>query len=364
MAELRFAKMHFLILLFILFQFLTPCYSQTTAVLQNTQHTLLTINELKTEIDSLLTKYKIPGASIAIVAKDSIIYVGGLGYANIELKTPVNENTHFRAGSITKSFVALGILKLVEEGRIELQTPVKQILPEIGIDNPWEDTNPIRIVHLLEHTAGFNDPHFNDYYLNGDPDIPLMEGLNVSKHYLNVKWRPGAYRSYSSAGYMVAGIIIEEVTGVRFEDYLKKEILEPLGMTTSTFKLTSESEQLLAQGYKANYQPSQYWHTYSRPAGSLNSSAYEMAKYLQFMLNKGKVGETQIFAESTMDRMEKSTTDPAGKEGLESSVGLGVGMGYYKGFKWYTHYGSIMGFCGAYGYCRDIEMGCVLLTNR
>lgn len=364
MAKLRFAKMHFFILLIILFQFLTPCYSQTTSVLQNTHRILQTIDELKAEIDSLLTKYKIPGASIAIVTKDSIIYVGGLGYANIELKTPVNENTHFRVGSITKSFVALGILKLVEEGRIDLQTPVKQILPEIAIDNPWEDTNPVRIVHLLEHTAGFNDPHFNDYYLNGDPDIPLMDGLKVSKHYLNVKWKPGAYRSYSSAGYMVAGIIIEEVTGERFEDYLKKEILEPLSMTTSTFKLTPETEQLLAQGYKANYQPSQYWHTYSRPAGSLNSSAYEMAKYLQFMLNKGKIGESQIFAESTIDRMEKSTTDPAAKAGLESRVGLGVGMGYYKGFKWYTHYGSIMGFCGAYGYCRHIEMGCVLLTNR
>jgi len=352
------------ILLIILFQFLTPCYSQTTSVLQNTHRILQTIDELKAEIDSLLTKYKIPGASIAIVTKDSIIYVGGLGYANIELKTPVNENTHFRVGSITKSFVALGILKLVEEGRIDLQTPVKQILPEIGIDNPWEETNPVRIVHLLEHTAGFNDPHFNDYYLNGDPDIPLMDGLKVSKHYLNVKWKPGAYRSYSSAGYMVAGIIIEEVTGERFEDYLKKEILEPLGMTTSTLRLTSQTKQLLAQGYKANYQPSQYWHTYSRPAGSLNSSAYEMAKYLQFMLNKGKIEESQIFAESTIDRMEKSTTDPAAKAGLESRVGLGIGMGYYKGFKWYTHYGSIMGFCGAYGYCRDIEMGCALLTNR
>jgi len=194
--------------LIVLFQFLTPCYSQAAATQQNTQHIPHTIDELKDEIDSLMTKYKIPGVSIAIVTKDSIIYIGGLGYANIELKTPVNENTHFRAGSITKSFVALGILKLVEEGIIDLQAPVKQILPEIAIDNPWEDTNPVRIVHLLEHTAGFNDPHFNDYYLDGEPDIPLMEGLNVSKHYLNIKWKPGAYRSYSSAGYMVAGIII------------------------------------------------------------------------------------------------------------------------------------------------------------
>ncbi|MFB0562994.1 MAG: serine hydrolase [Candidatus Lokiarchaeia archaeon] len=364
MYKSSFTKTHFFILLMFIFQSMIPCYSQTTAELRVKQSVPQTIEELKSEIDSLLIKYKIPGAAIAIVTEDSIIYLDGLGYANIESKIPVNENTHFRVGSITKSFVALGILKLVEKGKINIQTPVKQILPEIGIDNPWEDTNPVRIVHLLEHTAGFSEPHFNDYYLDGDPDVPLMDGLKVSKHYLKVKWKPGEYRSYSSAGYMVAGIILEEVTGEKFEDYLKKEILQPLGMTTSTLKFTSETEQLLAQGYKANYQPSQYWHTYSRPAGSLNSSAYEMAKFLQFMLNEGRIGNEQIISKSMIERMEKSTTDPAGKAGLESSVGLGVGIGYYKGFKCYSHHGSIMGFCGSYTYCRELGIGCVLLTNR
>ncbi len=364
MIKSCFPQKYSLILPVLLLRFLVPCFSQTTAGPQNSQPVPLTVDELKAEMDSLMIKYNIPGAGIAIVRRDSIIYLGGLGYANIDLQTPVNENTLFRVGSISKSFVALGILKLVEEGKIDLQTPVKQILPEIGINNPWEDTHPIRVVHLLEHTAGLNDPHFNDYYLDGSPDIPLKEGIKVSKHYLDVKWPPGAYRSYSSAGYMLAGIIIEELTGERFEDYLKKEILDTIGMTTSTFRLNAETQQLLARGYKANYQVSQWWHSYSRPAGSLNSCASEMAKFLQFMLNRGQIGKTRILAESTIDIMERSTTDPAALAGLESRVGLGIGTGYYKGLKWYTHYGSIMGFCGAYGYCRDLDIGCVLLTNR
>jgi CubicO group peptidase (beta-lactamase class C family) len=364
MIKLCYSKKYLLILMILLLRTPVPCYSQTTARLQNSQQVPQTIDELKAELDSLMKRYDIPGAGIAIVSKNSIVYLGGLGYANIDLHTPVDENTLFRAGSISKSFVALGILKLVEEGKIDLQTPVKQILPEVGINNPWEDTHPIRVVHLLEHTAGLNDPHFNDYYLDGNPDIPLKEGLKISKHYLDIRWPPGAYRSYSSAGYMLAGIIIEELTGERFEDYLKREILNPIGMTTSTFRFNAEIQQLLAQGYKANYQVSQWWNSYSRPAGSLNSSASKMAKFLQLMLNKGQIGKTRILAESTIDRMERSTTDPAVLAGLESRTGLGIGTGYYKGIKWYTHYGSIMGFCGAYGYCRDINMGCVLLTNR
>ncbi len=364
MAKIKFTRMYTHVLLLILFLFMTPCSSQKNKIIKNQEYIIQNIEKLRTNIDSLLLRYNIPGASIAIATKDSMIYCGSFGYANIELETPINENTFFHVGSIAKSFVALGILKLVEEGRIDLQSPVKQILPEIDINNPWEDTDPVRVVHLLEHTAGLNDPHFNDYYLDGDPAVPLLEGLKVSNHYLQLKWKPGAYRSYSSAGYMIAGIIIEKITGEKFEDYLKKEILEPLGMTTSTFRLTSETEKLLAQGYKANYKPSQYWYTYSRPAGYMISSASEMAKFLQFMLNKGKVGNEQVIDESAIDRMERSTTDPAALAGLEGRPGLGIGVGYYNGFKWYMHHGSLMGYCGSYGYSRDIGVGCVLLTNR
>jgi CubicO group peptidase (beta-lactamase class C family) len=353
-----------LAVLIIHFLFLFPCYSQQNAAPKNTQYILQSFDQLKAGLDSLMTKYDFPGVGIAIVTKDRILYVGGLGYADIELKKPVDENTLFRVGSISKSFVALGILKLVEQGKMTLQTPVMQICPELNIDNPWEDTHPLRVVHLLEHTSGLNDPHFNDYYLDGDSEVPLREGLKVSKHYLKLRWKPGQFRSYSSAGYMVAGIIIEKIAGLKFEDYLKKEILEPISMTESTFRLTPESEILLARGYKANYQPSKFWHTYSRPSGSMISSASEMAKFLQFMLNRGRIGEKQIINEVSINRMERSTTDPAAKAGLESTAGLGLGKHYYKGFKWYTHYGSIMGFCSAYGYCRDLEIGCALLTNR
>ncbi|MBN2090477.1 beta-lactamase family protein [candidate division KSB1 bacterium] len=341
-----------------------PCHSQTNISKTNTPHRYQTIDTLKAEIDSLMNKYKIPGAAFAIVSKDTIYHVGGLGYADINLKTPVNEKTLFRVGSITKSFTALGILKLVEAGNLDLQAPVKQVLPELALDNPWEASEPVRVVHLLEHTAGLNDPHFNDYYLDGDPDVPLMQGVSVSKHYLEVRWKPGSFRSYSSAGYMIAGMVIEKITGERFEDYLKKEFFDPIGMVSSGFRLTSEARQLFAQGYKGSYQKSEYWYSYSRPAGSMYSSANDIARYLQFMLNQGKSNGRQIIAASTIDRMEKSTTDPALKAGLESRGGLGIGVGYYKGFKWYSHHGSIMGFCGAYGYSHELNIGCVLLTNR
>jgi CubicO group peptidase (beta-lactamase class C family) len=325
---------------------------------------ITTFAELKDRIIELLEDHNIPGASIAIVSSDSILCQAGLGYADYERGLLVDENTHFRLGSIAKSFTALGILKLVEEGRIDLRDPVRRIVPDVNIENPWRDTDPVRIVHLLEHTAGFNDTLFNDYYLNGDPDYPLKEGLKVSANCLKVRWRPGKWNSYSSVGFAVAGCIIEEVTGERYEDYLNRVVFEPVGMATSSIGLTAASSRLLAQGYGSDYTPTPYWRSYTRPAGELNSSAREMARFLQFMLNRGSVNEEQVFRAATIDRMESSMTDPGVKAGLSTGKGLGIGIGYYRGFRFFSHLGATAGFAGAYTYSREIDRGCVLLTNR
>ena len=125
----------------------------------------------------------IPGAGIAIVSKDSVIFLGGLGYANMEDNIPVTDTTCFRMGSITKSFIALGFLKLAEEGRIDLNTPVKEIVPEINIINPWQETDPVRVAHILEHTSGFGNS-FREFNLDDDPRIPLRQALDkVDKRY-------------------------------------------------------------------------------------------------------------------------------------------------------------------------------------
>jgi CubicO group peptidase (beta-lactamase class C family) len=281
----------------------------------------------------------------------------------METKTPVNGNTIFGTGSITKSFVGLAFLKLLEEGKIDLQTPVKEIVPEIDIDNPWEDADPVQIVHLLEHTSGFNDIHFNDYYIHNDPEIPLKEALKVSSNCRKVRWRPGSIRSYSSAGYAMAGYILEKITSEKFEDYIRKAIFEPLNMTASTFLLTPENRKLLAQGYEGKYKPSPFPYMYARSAGSLNSSTRDLALFVQFLLNEGEVGEEQLISEVLIERMETPTSDWATQAGLKKGYGLGISNTFYKGFKWYGHNGATIGYAGAFTYSRELGKGCVLLTN-
>jgi CubicO group peptidase (beta-lactamase class C family) len=139
------------------------------------------LDSLKTSVDSLLREHKVPGAGIALVQKDSVIWAGGVGYANYETNQPVKADDLFRVGSVSKTFVSLGLLQLVQQGRLHLDDKVHELVPEVEINNPWRKTDPVRVKHLLEHTSGFDDMHLNEMYnTEDDPRIPIEQALAVN----------------------------------------------------------------------------------------------------------------------------------------------------------------------------------------
>ena len=124
-----------------------------------------TVEEFKAAAAQVLHDTGVPGAGIALVRADGVEWEGGLGYADRDAETPVTADTHFRVGSISKTFVAMALVQLAEDGVVDLDAAVEEIAPEIAIDNPWHDTDPVRVIHLLQHTAGFDDMHFNERYV-------------------------------------------------------------------------------------------------------------------------------------------------------------------------------------------------------
>ena len=108
------------------------------------------LEELRTQLQAIVTKNKLPGAGIALVSKDSLIWAGGVGLADLAARHPITGETHFRVGSVSKSFIALGILMLQERGKVSLDTKLSEVVPDVTIDNPWEATRPLRVVNLLD----------------------------------------------------------------------------------------------------------------------------------------------------------------------------------------------------------------------
>jgi CubicO group peptidase (beta-lactamase class C family) len=323
------------------------------------------IEELQQEVRKILTKQHVPGAGIALVATDHVIWTGGVGKADIRANQDVTADTIFRVGSISKSFVALALLKLQEEGKLDLNAKLADVAPDIPVNNPWEATHPIRIVNLLEHTAGFDDMHPSGAYNALDsPDIPLLRVLQRFASPLTSRWPPGTRMSYSNPDYGIAGYLIEKITKQPYDLYIRENILLPLGMQNSDFRLTNLNQPLLAKGYTDDSaRPVPYVSIYLRPAGDLKSSPTEMAHFVQMMLNRGKLGDVQIVKPESIDRMESPQTTIAARAGLKAGYGLANYTDLNEPVVIHGHNGGIDGFLSSYGYNVEHGIGFVVFIN-
>lgn len=324
-----------------------------------------TIEGLQQAVRRILDEYNVAGAGIALVSKDGVIWSGGIGDADVAAGRPITAETVFRLGSTSKTLIAMALLKLQEEGKLSLENKVKDIVPEITIVNPWEQSDPVRIVHLLEHTSGFDDMEPAEIYnLEDPPDISLSDVLQRFQGAQRVRWRPGTRMSYSNPGYGLAGYIVEKVSGQKFEEYVKQELLEPLRMNNSDFRLSDSNQKLLAQGYNKFRQPLEYRNIYLCPAGDLKSSPADMAQLIRLFLNRGKVAEIQLLRPESIARMEEVQTTEAAHAGLKKGYGLGLFAEMGGGRVWYGHHGAILGFLSTFQYSPQQGVGYVVLMNR
>jgi CubicO group peptidase (beta-lactamase class C family) len=348
--------------LLVIFILCPAVYSQNSGNSAGQKPAAQTIEDLKSDLDSIMNEISTPGAAVAIVSADSIIWIGTFGFACKETGEPVTEQTLFCIGSCTKSFTGLGFLKLLDEARIDLNTPVREIAPEIAIDNPWENSDPLRIIHLLEHTAGFDDSHPNWFYFDG-PILTLPQALEKKAHLRKVRWQPGTRFSYSSAGFALAGYVLEKITGQPYEEYLKHAILIPIGMTGSTIGYSQISENPVAVGYDRNLKPVTDWYDYDVPAGAIYSSIREMALFVRFLLNRGTASGEQIISPHLFDKIGHPVSTIAARSGLKSGYSYGIGTRYKGGAKWLGHSGAVPGFIAEYYLNVDHDLGFVVLQN-
>ena len=148
-----------------------------------------TLTELQKVMKDVVDKAHLPGAGIALVSNGQLLWCGGIGKADLASSRDITCDTEFRVGSISKSFVALALLKLQEEGKINLEARLQDVAPEVPVKNPWESTNPVRIVNLLEHTAGFDDMQASEVYNFKDPyDFSLLETFKRFPEPQDVRW--------------------------------------------------------------------------------------------------------------------------------------------------------------------------------
>jgi len=344
-------------LILILFSFATVSFSQKIESINS-------IKQLTDSIETIMKQENITGLMLGITTKDSVLFSGGFGYSDLDAKRRVDEKTLFRMGSITKMFVSLGIMKLVNEGKLKLDDELKKIAPEVPFQNKWENTNPVRIVHLLEHTSAFDDIKLNRMYSFDTTENSGIEMMLVHKHSMVCRWKPGERFAYSNPNYAILGYIIEKISGKPYNQYLTENILTPLGMMNSNFNLRSkfpekDVKEFIVKNGKTI--PVRSVTLLSGPQGALWSNAEDMMRFLQLFLRNG----SPLFTANTITEIETTHSSLAARSGQKNGYSLGNDNTFFGYSKLpFRGHGGLTGTCfSSFKYNRELGIGFVLASN-
>jgi len=261
-------------------------------------------NALSAQIEDLLATYRIPGATVSVVADGELLFAKGYGWSDIDRDRPVvAEETLFHAASVSKLFLWTAVMQLVEEGLVDLHADINEYLGDVRIPPTYRES--ITLEHLLTHTAGFEEmtgPLFGD-------ELPVL-GDYLVRYMPDRIFRPGAYAAYSNYGAALAAYIVERVSGTPCDTYIDEHILQPLGMDSSS--LTQPPPPELAARESASYALRFGRLKENAPTldllpavGGLSTTATDMAAFMIAHLQGGQYGDTKIMAQRTAELMHQ-----------------------------------------------------------
>ncbi|MEW6982511.1 serine hydrolase domain-containing protein [Colwelliaceae bacterium 6471] len=302
-----------------------------------------------TQIQKVLEDEELVGLTWSTIS-DGHVEVGSAGYANVSTHEAMKPEQKMHVGSVTKSVLAMGVLHLIYEGRLSLDSHVESLLPELNFDNAWRHRSPIKVQNLLDHTAGLDNIRMWQF-LNTKPlpNTPLKNAFPSDNHHLlKVRTEPGTQYSYSNMGYTLLGMVIEAVTNQRYEAFLDNNLLAPLGMHDSSFEFISQQGQfadpMLAMGYHENNVAQVAVPIYIRPAGQFTTTAPDIAKFMAFLLNGGKVNGEHFISPEHMKMLTEPLSTHAYKAGLNNGHGLAFATRDRYGVLGMCHPGDTFGF--------------------
>lgn len=296
----------------------------------------------------------IPGLSLAVMRNGEIVYAKGFGFSNLEHKVAATESTVYQIASITKTFAASAIMMLMEKGRLSLNDPVSNYVSDLP--SHWQQ---LTIRQLLSHTSGIktNDDPATACKFDYDPDNYTLRDRLKEDACLPLQFSPGDKFLYSGTNYLILGIVLENVTGMRFESFLKERILDPLAMKETRMLNHDILIPNRAAGYRLKN--GQFQNLPPEPPvllfsdGGIISTVTDMAKW-----DAALYTEELLKTETLQEMFEPIKL----KEGL-SPYGLGFGLTPYQGHRRVGHLGFNLGFLSAFSRFIDDKISVILFVN-
>ena len=313
------------------------------------------ISSLQKEIPVALEKQKVPGLAIAIIENGKVIVKNGFGQANVALKKKVTTKSGFNIGSISKMFTAWGIMKLVETGKLSLDAPIATYLKSWQLPTSQFDTSKVTIRNVLNHSAGLTVHGYNGY--DTKKEVPtLITSLNGTKNENekvtlfaapNTKWK------YSGGGYSILQLVIEDVSGMSFEKFMKRNIFKPLKMKNTSFTINNRIMKKSAKAYDKDGKLIPLRLFAAKAAAGLHTTLEDLILFANATLNANKVLNNK-----SIGMMTNATKISRGDYGFGYMI-----MNRFGDFTLTGHGGSNEGWHSGFMLDLKSKSGIIILTN-
>jgi CubicO group peptidase (beta-lactamase class C family) len=316
-------------------------------------------------VDENLTNSNTPGLSVTLVHNNQVMLNKGFGVSNISTGQLVDADSVFRIASVSKVFVGMAVAQLVEKGQLDLNRDINEYLDNIQVPKRLRLSKryaPVSLKHLLSHTARFDEQFWADLTTDLDQQQPLA--IHLANNLPPRVGAPGKMIDYSNYGYALAAYIVEVVSGEDFSAYVDKNILQPLEMGHSGYRLNAPIKANLVTGYAGKdtdltARPYTYVHRY--PPTSMMTSANDMANFITALLNRGQLNSNQIYGPAAATLMSDAlyTADPA-----MPGQTAGFMQWHRWGHKILWHDGSHVGFNAQLMLFPELDSGFYISVNN
>ncbi len=315
-------------------------------------------------INEYLTGFNIPGLSIAVVRDRQVVFSRGYGVSDVNTGKRATPETLYSTASVTKLFVGTAVMQLVEQHRLDLGDPVMKYLPYFKLkDNRYKY---ITIFHLLSHTSGLPDIETEEFYSSWERpeyDDAALERYVRGLGDRSLMENPGESYAYSNMGYDILGDVISKVSGIPFEQYIKRRLLGPLGMDKSTVLFKAVDKNLLASphlmdgNFRYRVSPLIPYSRRHPACGTLFSNVMEMSRWAMANIDRGLFRGKRILADGSYDTMWR----PAVLE--DNPVGVSWLIEDFGGYKMFSHGGGDPGYRTEFYIVPEKGVGVVVMAN-
>ncbi|MDQ3665460.1 MAG: serine hydrolase [Acidobacteriota bacterium] len=304
---------------------------------------------------------ELPALSIALVDDQQVVWARGFGFADPKTKIPATAETVYRVGSVSKLFTDIAVMQLVEQGKIDLDASITRYLPDFRPRNPFGKAITLR--QLMSHRSGVvREPPVGNYFETTEPSLArTIASLNETE----LVYAPETRTKYSNAAIATVGYVLERTQGEPFAKYLKRAVLDPLGLEHSSFEPTPEITKDLAKAYMWTIDGRVFkaptFELGISPAGSMYTTVTDMGRFMSALFAGGRGAKGQMLKQSTIDEM---WTPQFASPGQKTGYGIGFGVRELEGRRTVGHGGAIYGFATTLKAMPDDKLGVVVVTTK